>query len=156
MLKLKDIRCLLGFHRSFHDISNTSAICYRCRRKFNPRQTLRCRLGLHDWQKTCTCSDCRTHRDANHVYKLDDHHDEICMCYQCGHRRDSHHHFNARCSCVYCHTPAPADNPHHDWENGKCRICGLTWPSPSQVQIRYPGRQSKSLRPIRYYRPKTG
>jgi hypothetical protein len=77
------ILCWFGFHKSYHEYSKTEAHCHWCHCKYNPLRDLKCRLGLHDWQKTCTCHTCHAKRDNHHTYRWPKHPEnhEICECY---------------------------------------------------------------------------
>ncbi|KKQ17105.1 MAG: hypothetical protein US31_C0022G0002 [Berkelbacteria bacterium GW2011_GWA1_36_9] len=113
--------CYLGFHKLPKNSHGYSMRCDHCYTEFNPYRGIRCKLGLHNWQNTCKCNDCLKLRDVNHVYSNSKR--EICMCYKCGHKRDTYHHYGLHCKCEYCHKLAASDNPVHLWKEGVCQKC---------------------------------
>jgi len=74
--------------------------------------SVRCKMGLHSWDNTCTCS-CGATRDSNHKWNG-------CTCTICHKVRETHHDWNG-CTCTICHK---VRETHHNWVNCVCTHCG--------------------------------
>lgn len=73
--------------------------------------SVRCKIGLHEWNDTCTCG-CGAKRDSNHKWKG-------CTCTTCRTVRSTNHNWN-HCTCTIC---GKVRN-NHNLVNCVCTVCG--------------------------------
>ena len=83
------------------------------------RDTIRCKLGSHDWYGHCTCANCGKIRDEGHDWSKN------CeVCAKCGKTRSGVHTWDG-CKCSEC---SKVRDEGHDWSKNceKCEMCGRT------------------------------